>query len=110
LEPLDAGQRRQLLAGMQQIESLLLGSQPQASLALRPHRIGELGWLIHRQAILYNEEYGWNGEFEALIARIYAEYEEAPEAPPKGLWIAERGGGIAGSVFVLAAPEDPTTA
>jgi len=110
LQPLNADQRRQLLASMQQIESLLAKPETPASLALRPHRIGELGWLVHRQAILYNEEYGWNGEFEALIARIYAEYEEAPHSPPKGLWVADRGGHIAGSIFVLAAADDPSTA
>jgi GNAT superfamily N-acetyltransferase len=110
LRPLDAGQCQQLLASMQQIEALLMKPQERVALTLRPHRIGELGWLIHRQAILYNAEYGWNGEFEALIARIYAEFEEASETPPKGLWVAERGGRIAGSVFVLAAPEDAATA
>ena len=71
-------------------------------LILRPHRIGELGWMIHRQGILYNRQFGWNGKFETLIARIYGGYETLPA--PKDLWVAEQDGGIVGSIFV--APSD----
>ena len=83
---------------------------PQTPIVLRPHRIGELGWLIHRQAVLYNRQFGWNGEFETLIARIYHEYEVAPEAPPKALWVADRDGDVMGSVFVTPATGRPDTA
>src|SRR5436190_1237858 len=62
---------------------------------------GELGWLIHRQGLLYNEQFGWNIEFEALIAGIYSEFQQAPTTPPKNLWIAEQDGGIVGSIFVM---------
>ena len=37
---------------------------------LRPHRPGDIGWIIHRQAVLYAREYHWNEEYEALVARI----------------------------------------
>ena len=57
-------------------------------LILRPHRIGDLGWMIHRQGILYNRQFGWNGKFETLIARIYGGYETLPA--PKDLWVAEQ--------------------
>ena len=70
-------------------------------LSLRPYRIGELGWLIHRQGILYNEQYGWNGDFEVLIAGIYNEYATAPDTPPKNLWVAEQDGEIVGSIFCM---------
>ncbi|MDB5561073.1 MAG: MarR family transcriptional regulator [Hyphomicrobiales bacterium] len=71
-----------------------------APVLLRPHRIGELGWLIHRQGLLYNQQFGWNIEFEALIARLYGDYEQAPATPPKALWIAERQNAVVGSIFV----------
>jgi GNAT superfamily N-acetyltransferase len=77
---------------------------------LRPHRIGELGWLIHRQGLLYHQQFGWNGEFESLIARIYHEYDIAPADPPKALWVAERAGEIVGSIFILPAEGRPETA
>ncbi len=102
LEPFDAFQRRDLVAAMRRIQSILAEPDDEP-LILRPHRVGEIGWLIHRQGLLYHLEQGWNGEFETLITRIYQEYEAAPEKPPKALWVAEQGGEVAGSVFILPA-------
>jgi DNA-binding MarR family transcriptional regulator/N-acetylglutamate synthase-like GNAT family acetyltransferase len=101
LHPLDASQRAELTAAMATIRRLLGDAPTDAPVVLRPHRLGELGWLIHRQGLLYNQQFGWNGEFETLIARIYHEYEVAPETPPKALWVAERAGRVVGSIFVL---------
>ncbi|QDZ12987.1 bifunctional helix-turn-helix transcriptional regulator/GNAT family N-acetyltransferase [Devosia ginsengisoli] len=107
LEPLDEFGRRDLVSAMRRIEALLAepGDTP---LVLRPHRVGDIGWLIHRQGLLYHLEQGWNGEFETLITRIYAEYEAAPATPPKSLFIAEQDGEIAGSVFIIPAEEAGT--
>ena len=77
-------------------------------LILRPYRIGDLGWMIHRQGILYNRQFGWNGEFEALIARIYGSYETL--LGPKDLWVAEQNGGIVGSIFVAPSEGLPGSA
>ena len=110
IAPLAPPQRQALTEAMALITGLL-GKTPSAGFAIRDyHQIGELGWLIHRQGLLYAKEQGWNGEFEALIARIYAEFAEASGTPPKRLWIAERGGAIAGSIFVLPNTEDDSTA
>lgn len=94
-----------LIAAMKTIQ-LLLGDEPPppAPIILRGPRIGDLGWLTHRNGILYNQQFGWDGGFEALVAGIYEEYYNLPEAPPKNLWIAERNGKILGSVFVI--PKD----
>lgn len=102
LDPLDAFQRRDLVGSMRRI-SAILGEPDSTTIVLRPPRIGEIGWLIHRQAVLYYLEQGWNAEFETLITRIYAEYDEASE--PKHLWIAEIDGEVAGSVFILPSTE-----
>lgn len=100
LDPLDPFERRDLVGSMRRITALL--GEPEAStLVLRAPRIGEIGWLIHRQALLYHLEQGWNGEFETLITRIYAEYEAAPGTPAKQIWVSELEGEVAGSVFVL---------
>ncbi|KQX35175.1 hypothetical protein ASD04_14055 [Devosia sp. Root436] len=107
LEPLDTFGRRDLVGAMRRIEALL-GEPDDTPLVLRPHRVGDIGWLIHRQGLLYHLEQGWNGEFETLITRIYAEYEAAPANPPKSLWIAEQDGEIAGSVFIIPAEESGT--
>ncbi|RYE59988.1 MAG: MarR family transcriptional regulator, partial [Hyphomicrobiales bacterium] len=103
LDPLEPFERRDLVGSMRRI-SVILGEPEPATLVLRPARIGEIGWLIHRQAVLYHLEQGWNGEFETLITRIYAEYEAASGAP-KNLWVAELDGEVAGSVFVLPSTE-----
>lgn len=110
IEPLDEAQRDSITSATRTIRRLLGDDMPQTPIVLRPHRVGELGWLIHRQAVLYNRQFGWNGEFETLIARIYHEYEIAPEAPPKALWIADRDGDVMGSVFVTPATGRPETA
>jgi len=102
---LDDGQRARLVAAMRLIRGLLGDELDAPAVVLRPHRLGELGWLIHRQGLLYNQQFGWNGEFEALIAGIYSEFSTAPEAPPKQLWVAERGGEVAGSVFCIPGAE-----
>ena len=101
LSPLDAGRRAELSAAMQTIRALLGEAPEEAPIVLRPHRLGELGWLIHRQGVLYNRQFGWDGGFEALIATIYGEFHALPAAPPRDLWVADRGGRILGSVFVI---------
>ena len=105
LRPLDAFRRRDLVGAMRRIQGVLAPSE-EAPLILRPHRVGEIGWLIHRQGLLYHLEQGWNGEFEMLIARLYGEFVTAPDTPPKSLWIAERGDQIAGSVYIIPAAAD----
>jgi DNA-binding MarR family transcriptional regulator/GNAT superfamily N-acetyltransferase len=101
LKPLPPTRRAALVAAMQTIRGILGDAMPAAPLVLRPHRLGELGWLIHRQGLLYNQQFGWNAEFEALIAGLYRDFEQAPASPPKALWVAERQNTVIGSVFVV---------
>jgi DNA-binding MarR family transcriptional regulator/GNAT superfamily N-acetyltransferase len=110
LEPLDAGERRALGAAMRSIETILDDEVPLGPVVLRPHKLGELGWLIHRQGLVYNEQFGWNIEFEALIAGIYSQFQFAPDKPAKNLWVAEQDGGIVGSIFVMPSDGLPGSA
>lgn len=71
------------------------------SVLLRPHRIGDIGWIVSRQAILYAQDYGWNGEFEALLAEIGARFIRAFDPARERAFIAERDGVILGSAFVV---------
>ena len=107
--PLEPLRREALLGAMRTIRTVLGDIEP-APVILRPHRLGEIGWMIHRQGLLYNRQYGWNGEFEALIARIYSEYEAAPAAPPRNLWVAEWNGEVAGSIFCMPSEGLPDSA
>jgi DNA-binding MarR family transcriptional regulator/ribosomal protein S18 acetylase RimI-like enzyme len=102
IEPLDEFKRRDLVGAMRRI-GVLLGRPIADDLVLRAPRIGEIGWLIHRQGLLYHLEQGWNGEFEALIAQLYGEFAAVPDTATKALWVAEQGGEVAGSVYIVPA-------
>ena len=108
LEPLDEVSRARLVAAMATIRALLVGEGSQSPVVLRPHRIGDFGWMIHRQGLLYNQQFGWNIDFECLIARIYGGYEQLPQ--PRRLWVAERNGALVGSIFVAPSEGLPGSA
>jgi DNA-binding MarR family transcriptional regulator/GNAT superfamily N-acetyltransferase len=104
LQPLAERERRQLLDSMRTIQSLLSdsGAPPQqATFVLRPHRPGDMGWVVHRQAVLYAQEYGWDETYEALISRIVADFIDHFDPKRERCWIAERDGEIVGSVFLI---------
>ncbi len=67
----------------------------------RTHRAGDMGWVVYRHALLYAQEYGWNQEFEALVAEIAAKFLRRLKPERERCWIAERNGEIVGSVFLV---------
>jgi N-acetylglutamate synthase-like GNAT family acetyltransferase len=81
----------------------LLGAQPAPNreLTLREHGPGDMGWIVQKHGALYAQEYGWNGEFEALVAEICAKFLR--ELDPRGerCWIAERAGVPVGCIMLV---------
>jgi DNA-binding MarR family transcriptional regulator/GNAT superfamily N-acetyltransferase len=77
---------------------------------LRPLGLGDLGWVLQRHATVYAAEFGWDDTFEAVCARIIAEYTDLRAAQPDRTagWVAEVDGGPAGSV--LCVPDSESTA
>jgi GNAT superfamily N-acetyltransferase len=75
---------------------------------LRAPRVGDLGWIVHRQAALYAEEYGWDWTYEGLIAGILSDFVKTYDPAREQAWVAEVDGAVAGSVFLMAAPQPGT--
>jgi GNAT superfamily N-acetyltransferase len=69
-------------------------------------RPGDLGWVVMAHGEVYAEEFGWNEEFEALVARIVADYAASHDPQREAAWIAELGGRRVGCVFVVARDHD----
>ena len=66
-------------------------------------RPGDLGWVVQAHGEIYAAEFGWNSDFEALVARIVADYAEDHDPRREAAWIAEVNGRRAGCVFCVAA-------
>jgi DNA-binding MarR family transcriptional regulator/GNAT superfamily N-acetyltransferase len=105
LTPLSEAQQRELLHAATRIESLL-GEGPPAPLQLRSHRPGDIGWVIARHGALYAQEYGWDERFEALVARIAADFIDRLDPAREACWVAERASEPLGCVFLVQARDD----
>ena len=68
---------------------------------LRRPRAGDFGRVVALHGELYAREFGYDGRFEALVAGIVAEYIENFDRRRERCWIAEMGGEVVGSVFLV---------
>jgi GNAT superfamily N-acetyltransferase len=67
---------------------------------------GELGWVVMAHGEVYAAEFGWDTSFEALVARIVADYAGDHDPRREAAWIAEVDGQRAGCVFCVAGDQD----
>jgi DNA-binding MarR family transcriptional regulator/GNAT superfamily N-acetyltransferase len=107
---LSAKQRIEFLHGMRSIDNALQAKPSRAPYILRQHRPGDMGWVVHRHGIIYTQELGWTPDFEAVVARIVADFIDNFDPKRERCWIAERDGEIAGSVFLVQHTEEKDTA
>jgi DNA-binding MarR family transcriptional regulator/GNAT superfamily N-acetyltransferase len=104
LSRLNVSERDRLIAAVRTIEALLgARSEAAAPYLLRPPGPGDMGWVVARHGALYAEEYGWNEEFEALVAEIVASFMRNYNPQRECCWIAEKDGSNAGSAVLVAA-------
>ena len=102
LHGLSEGEQIRLVAATGMIERLLNpASGDRAPYLLRPHRPGDMGWITQRHGALYAQEYGWDIQFEALVAEIVAKFIRTFDPRRECCWIAERDGENVGSVVLV---------
>ncbi|HEX2037258.1 MAG TPA: helix-turn-helix domain-containing GNAT family N-acetyltransferase [Chloroflexota bacterium] len=103
---LSTAQQVRLVQAMETVAALL-GERPQAGTPyiLRPHRPGDMGWVVQRHGLLYAQEYGFDERFEALVAGIVAAFIQQYDPRRERCWIAERDGVPVGSVFLVRESE-----
>jgi DNA-binding MarR family transcriptional regulator/GNAT superfamily N-acetyltransferase len=109
LDGLGEERQRRLVTAMQAIAGLL-DDDPRADTAvvLRAPHPGDYGWIVQRHGAQYADEYGWDESFEALVARIVADYAEHHDPRREAAWIAEVDGEPVGCV--LCVRKDDATA
>ena len=93
--------QQRLLSGIREITGVLTDAPAPRAYLLRAPRPGDLGWVVQRQAAGYTAEYGWDGTYEAMVARIVAEYVETHDPAREAAWIAEADGERVGSVLCV---------
>jgi DNA-binding MarR family transcriptional regulator/GNAT superfamily N-acetyltransferase len=104
ITPLADHEQRQLLDAMSTIQRLLgqpTSPEPPPAVTLRPPAAGDLGWVVQRHGEVYREEYDWPHEFEAMVARIVADYVDLYDPARDAAWIAEVDGSPAGCIFCV---------
>ena len=103
LAALAVADQERLVGAMGTVERLLGDPQgaPSGSYVLRAPRPGDYGWVVQRHGALYAEEYGWNEEFEGLVAGIVGKFVEHLDPTRERCWIAERDGENVGCVFAV---------
>jgi DNA-binding MarR family transcriptional regulator/GNAT superfamily N-acetyltransferase len=102
-------EQRQLVTALSEAERLLSGTPPRSEpvpYILRPPRAGDMGWIVHRQAVLYAEEYGWDSTYEALVAEIVAAFIREFDPRRERCWLAERDRAVVGSVFLVRSTDE----
>lgn len=111
LQSLSPTDQAKLVGSMAALEQLLVpGGSQEPRVLLRPHRPGDMGWVVSREGALYAQEYGFDETFEALVARIVADFLTDFDSKRERCWIAELDGQHAGHIFLVKHPTEPSTA
>ncbi len=108
LAPLATLQQQELVYAVQRVQQLLSPAAAVPAATLRGLQPGDLGWVVSRHGALYAAEYGWNQQFEALVARIAADYADHLNPALENAWVAQWNGHAMGCVFLVQARHEKT--
>lgn len=111
LHRLSDPEQDRLVSAMRSVERMMApapkdGKGVESEIILREPKPGDLGWIVERHAVLYLQEYGWAGNFEAICAQIVADFGMKFDPARERCWIAEMDGGNVGSVFLVKDTEE----
>ena len=111
LSTVPSADRPRLAEAMRAVREILSEGRPPRpeDVVLREPAPGDLGWIVQRNAALYASEFGWNTDYEGLVARIVADFAEDHDPHLERVWIAELHGRPAGCVMCVR-DEAPGTA
>jgi GNAT superfamily N-acetyltransferase len=71
----------------------------------RADRPGDLGWVVMAHGEVCDQQFGWNVDFEALVAQIVADFASGHDLDREAAWIAEVDGERAGCIFLVTGDE-----
>jgi DNA-binding MarR family transcriptional regulator/GNAT superfamily N-acetyltransferase len=110
--PLSPLTRSRLVRDMESVQAILAARPERAAreVRVRPYGVGDVGWAIERHGTLYASEFGWNQEFEAFVATLFAKFATRHDTATEQFWIAEADGERAGCVFIVRSEKDPAAA
>jgi DNA-binding MarR family transcriptional regulator/GNAT superfamily N-acetyltransferase len=105
LDGLATTERERLRAALETVRGILERAPRPVAFALRGLKPGDYGWVVQRHGALYAEEYRWDESFEALVARVVADYAQEHDPDREAGWIAEVAGRPVGSIFCMRRDE-----
>ncbi|TGK39810.1 GNAT family N-acetyltransferase [Leptospira andrefontaineae] len=90
--------KKELVSSMNYVKKVL--SKEVSPIIYREAGGGDLGYIIHRQAVLYRDQYKFNDSFEEYLILGMSEYLKHRTEFDK-IWIAESNGIIAGAIAII---------
>ncbi len=111
LEAVSIEDQIRMVEAMETIDEIINGKEKTIPIEatqwkLRAHRVGDMGMIVHSHATEFAKDYGWNEEFEALVAEKTAEFIRNYDSLRERCWIAEMGDKIVGSLCLIKVKED----
>ncbi|MCW9016587.1 MAG: bifunctional helix-turn-helix transcriptional regulator/GNAT family N-acetyltransferase, partial [Kangiellaceae bacterium] len=100
LSNLNESQQTKLVAAINDVEACLNPTPRKFDYQLRRIQPGDIGYIAHRQMLLYQQAYGWGINYEIIAAEILCDFVKNFDPLKEQSWIAEANGKIIGSVFL----------